>query len=111
MKRRRTSQQPASLKLRPPFDFSAPPRGHSSPSHCPPRCPQTSERLGDANPLGTPLTIGGVADLIGCSPWTVRRKYLPIGLPHLRVGPSGKLLFYNTLVTRWLMRRQKGEKS
>jgi len=88
------------------FDFLPPQVGHSSPQHCPPHCPQPT----DANPLGTPLSIGDVAKLIGCSAWTVRRKYLPMGLPHLRVGPTGKLLFYKTQVIRWLMRRQKGEK-
>jgi len=103
----RKSGMGAPPKAAPQIDFSPPELGHSSPHPCPPHCPQPN----DANPLGTPLDIGGVAKLIGVSPWTVRRKYLPIGLPHLRVGPSGKLLFYSTLVTRWLMRRQKGEKS
>jgi hypothetical protein len=45
-------------------------------------------------PLGTPLTIEDVADLLGCSPWTVRQKYLPQGLPHLRASASGKLVFF-----------------
>src|ERR1700730_10296252 len=78
--------------------------GHSSPGHCPPHCPQ----LGEADPLGTPLSIGDVAKLVGCSKWPIRQKYLPLGLPHFRVSPTGRLLFYKTLVIRWLIRRQKG---
>jgi hypothetical protein len=79
--------------------------GHSSPSHCPSQCP----RPGDINPLGAPLTIQEAAAIIGCSAWTVRQKYLPLGLPHLRVGRSGKLTFYKKQVVRWLIARQKGD--
>jgi hypothetical protein len=104
VKVRRTSGHGAPAKAAPLLDFSPTELGHSSPQHCPPRCPQP----GEANPLGTPLSIAQVADLIGCSTWTIRQKYLPLGLPHFRVGPTGKLLFYKTLVIRWLIRRQKG---
>jgi hypothetical protein len=57
--------------------------------------------------LGEPLGIHEVAEIIGCSPWTVRQKYIPAGLPHLRSGPSGKLLFYKNQVIRWLLRQQE----
>jgi hypothetical protein len=63
------------------------------------------QRLDD--PLGQALTIREVATLLGCSPWTVRHSYLPKGLPHLRLGPLGKLTFYRTQVVRWILERQK----
>jgi hypothetical protein len=91
----------AQAKAKQLLGFAKPSLGQSYPQ----RCPQP----GEANPLGTPLSIPQVAALIGCSKWTIRRKYLPLGLPHFRVGPTGKLLFYKTQVIRWLMRRQKGE--
>ena len=80
-----------------------PPLGHSSPCDCPPQCPQPSE----ANPLGAPLSIGEVAALIGCSAWTIRQKYLPHGLPHFRVGPTAKLIFYKQQIIRWLLTQQQ----
>jgi hypothetical protein len=101
---RRTSGHGAPPKAARLLDFSPTELGHSSPQPCPPHCPQP----GEANPLGTPLSIGDVAKLIGCSTWTIRQKYLPLGLPHFRPSPTGKLLFYKTQVIRWLIRRQKG---
>jgi len=86
------------------LDFPTPELGHSSPQHYPCHCPGRDA----ADPLGRPLSIGEVAALIGCSKWTIRQKYLPLGLPHFRVGPTGKLLFYKMQVIRWLIRRQKG---
>ena len=59
------------------------------------------------DPLGEPLDMHAVAKLIGCSAWTVRQKYVPAGLPHLRSGPHGKLLFYKNQVIRWLLRQQQ----
>jgi len=62
------------------------------------------------DPLGEPLTLREVAKLIGCSPWTVRHRYLPDGLPHFRTGPTGKLLFYKNQIVSWLLKeQQKGE--
>jgi len=58
-------------------------------------------------PLGTPLSIQEVARVIGCSPWTVRQRYLPAGLPHHRLTPNGKLIFYKTQIIRWLLARQQ----
>ncbi|HEV2199732.1 MAG TPA: hypothetical protein VGR73_07915 [Bryobacteraceae bacterium] len=86
--------------------FAPPPLGHSSPGLCPTPCP----RPNDTDPLGAPLSIGEVATLIGSSVWTVRQKYLPLGLPHFRVGPTGKLLFYKKQIIRWLISQQKGVK-
>lgn len=79
--------------------------GQSCPQHCPqpeePRITLTSD------PLGQPLSIREVAILIGCSAWTVRQRYIPRGLPHLRLGPNGKLIFYRNQVIRWLLERQQ----
>ena len=57
--------------------------------------------------LGEPLGIQEVGQLIGCSAWTVRQKYVPAGLPHLRSGPNGKLIFYKNQVIHWLLERQR----
>ena len=59
-------------------------------------------------PLGPPLGLREVAQLIGCSPWTVRLRLLPKGLPHFRIGASGKLIFYTNQVVAWIVRRQGG---
>ena len=69
--------------------------------------PAPSEAFESADPLGEPLTIGQVGKLIGCSAWTVRQKYVPAGLPHLRSGPNGKLIFYKNQVIHWLLERQR----
>ena len=57
--------------------------------------------------LGEPLTINEVAQVIGCSAWTVRHRYLPQGLPHLRTGPMGKLVFYRNQVIQWILQQQR----
>jgi hypothetical protein len=59
--------------------------------------------------LGRPLDINQVADLIGCSPCTVRRKFLAIGLPHFRCTASSKLIFYEAQVVSWIAKRQKSK--
>ena len=69
---------------------------------CPQQYPQVEE-------LGQPLTIREAAALIGCSPWTVRQQYLPAGLPHHRLSPQGKLIFYRNQIIRWLHRQQEKE--
>ena len=80
-----------------PFPHPGP--GQSCPQHCP----------GSDDPLGAPISIREVAQLLGCSPWTIRQKYLLQGLPCLRSGRHGKLIFYRNQITRWiLMRQQKG---
>ena len=58
-------------------------------------------------PLGPPLGIREVAQIIGCSSWTVRNRYLPDGLPHHRATPNGKLIFYRNQIIRWLLRKQQ----
>jgi hypothetical protein len=91
------------LKAPKSLDFLSPRLGHSSPHHCPPQCPHAS----GVDPLGTPLSIREVAELLGCSPWTIRQKYLPSGLPYFRLGPTGKLIFYRNQIIRWMLAHQK----
>jgi hypothetical protein len=56
------------------------------------------------------MSISQAAAIIGCSPWTVRHEYLPAGLPHHRLKPQGKLIFYRNQVIRWLLaEQQKGD--
>jgi hypothetical protein len=71
--------------------------GQSYPHHY----PETRETLGE------PLGVREVARLIGCSTWTVRHRYLSQGLPHLRSGPMGKLVFYRNQVIQWILQQQK----
>ena len=92
-------------KSRIPLDLSAPRLGQSYPQDC----PYPDECIpvpASAEILGPPLTIRQVASLIGCSVWTVRQRYLPAGLPHFRLGTSGKLMFYRNQVTHWVLRQQ-----
>lgn len=60
------------------------------------------------DPLGAPMTIQEVAVLLGCSRWTVRQRHLRRGLPFLRIGGRGKLLFYRKQVVQWILHNQKG---
>ena len=71
--------------------------GQSYPQHYP----------GSSDPLGEPISIRQVAQLLGCSPWTVRQKYLPQGLPYLRSGRQGRLIFYRNQIVRWILERQQ----
>jgi hypothetical protein len=71
--------------------------GQSYPQHY----PQVRETLGE------PMTIRAVARLIGCSAWTVRHRYLPQGIPHLRSGPMGKLIFFRNQVVTWILQQQR----
>ncbi len=67
--------------------------------------PQYYPHLDEA--LGEPLSIRETAKLLGCSAWTVRHSYLPRGLPYLRSGPLGKLIFYRTQVVQWILEHQR----
>jgi hypothetical protein len=71
--------------------------GQSYPQHY----PQVRETLGE------PLGVREVARMIGCSTWTVRHRYLSQGLPHLRSGPMGKLIFFRNQVIQWILQQQK----
>ena len=60
--------------------------------------------------LGEPMNISRVAALLGCSPWTVRQRYLPLGLPHFRTAKTGKLIFYRNQIIRWILEKQEEER-
>jgi hypothetical protein len=77
--------------------FSLSPPGQLCPDDYPSEC----------DPLGDPIPIREVARILGVSPWTVRQQYLPQGLPHLRTGPQGKLVFFRQQVIRWILERQQ----
>lgn len=57
--------------------------------------------------LGEPLAIEQVAEILGCSAWTVRQRYLRQGLPYLQARPRGKLVFFREQVTAWILKRQR----
>ena len=75
--------------------------GQNYPQHYPQASPFRNE------PLGTPLSIREVAELMGCSPWTVRQRYLPDGLPHFRSGRRSKLIFFRDQIVRWILEHQQ----
>ena len=90
------SENPAPI-----HEFSRPDPGQSYPQHY----PQPHDALGE------PLSILEVARLLGCSDWTVRHRYLPQGLPHLRPGgPGGKIVFFRNQVVAWILQQQKQRK-
>lgn len=57
--------------------------------------------------LGPPLSIREVAQLIGCSPWTVRQTLIPRGLPFFRSAANGRLIFYTDQIVRWIETQQR----
>ena len=61
-----------------------------------------------ASRLGSPLDVKGVARLLSCSPWSIRHTWIPRGLPHLRSGPAGKLVFFEAQLVAWIERQQQG---
>lgn len=60
----------------------------------------------DPHALGQPLTIKEASLLVGLSPWTIRHVLIPAGLPHFRSGASGKLVFYQSQLVRWILNHQ-----
>jgi hypothetical protein len=88
------------------MEFSDAGLGQRNPQHCP-QTREGSPSLGSPDSLGDPMDIGQVAALLGCSAWTVRQRYLPQGLPHLRACASGKLVFFREQVIGWILKRQK----
>lgn len=86
------------------LDLTAFRLGQRNPDHYPQHCPPAEV---PEFPLGSPLAIEDVAAIFGCSPWTVRQKYLPLGLPHLRTSGAGKLVFFQDQIVRWILERQE----
>jgi hypothetical protein len=102
------SDFPRNGKASESLDFRAVRGGQRKPYPCPQDCPHpgaVNESL-HGSPLGEPLTIEDVALLLGCSPWTIRQKYLPQGLPCLRASASGKFVFFRGQVVSWILERQ-----
>jgi phage terminase Nu1 subunit (DNA packaging protein) len=60
--------------------------------------------------LGQAINIAQVAQLLGCSVWTVRQRYMPHGLPYLRASAEGKLVFFREQVIDWILKQQKRER-
>jgi hypothetical protein len=89
--------------------FSRASLGQMKPQHCP--HPANSDQAGNhASRLGEPLAIGEVARLLGCSLWTVRQRYMRLGLPYLRTSATGKLIFFREQVIDWILERQQRQK-
>ncbi len=57
--------------------------------------------------LGQPLTLTQTARMIGCSPWTIRQKLIPKGLPHFQPRAGSRLIFYENQVFTWIRRHQR----
>jgi hypothetical protein len=91
------------------LDISGASLGQNCPPSCPQQCPhsENTESVSFSEQLGEPLSIREVASLIGCSVWTVRQRYLHRGLPHVRSGPHGKLIFYRNQIIDWLLEEQQ----
>lgn len=89
------------------LEFSASSLGQRNPQHCPYPAEAEGPTPPECPPLGEPLSIDDVANILGCSPWTVRRRYLRQGLPHLQARPRGKLVFFREQVIAWTLKRQR----
>jgi hypothetical protein len=113
----RLVRRPKSARLRGFLPF---PGGKRFPPHFPPepgpilREPAASWVPRPTGPgqtcaeLGPPLSIHEVAELIGCSPWSVRQTLIPRGLPHFRFTANGRLIFYRDQTIRWIEKQQGG---
>lgn len=87
------------------LEFSPERLGQLYPHHCP-QPSYAPPSAGNAF-LGEPMSIAQVAGLLGCSPWTVRQRYLRQGLPHLRASSRGRLVFFRSQVIAWILKRQQ----
>jgi len=74
---------------------------------CPRHCPYREHAASSEGIAGEALVIEDVALLLGCSPWTVRQKYLKQGLPYLRTSPTGRFVFFRKQVLDWILERQE----
>lgn len=86
------------------LEFREVSRGQSCPRHYPQ--PSEASASGAGLALGGPLDIEDVAMLLGCSVWTIRQRYLPEGLPHLRASARGRFVFFREQVIDWILERQ-----
>ena len=92
------------------LEFERPDLGQRNPQHCPHPAEAISGSPGFRQQLGEPLSIHEVAALLGCSSWTVRQRYLPQGLPHLRACAGGRIVFFREQVITWILKRQQLQK-
>jgi hypothetical protein len=90
------------------LEFPRPDIGQRNPQHCP--HPALVEKVPVETTLGAPMNIAEVAALLGCSPWTVRQRYMRQGLPCLRTSATGKLVFFSKQVIDWILQRQQLKK-
>ena len=88
------------------LEFSCTRLGQMNPQHCPHPANGALPSTPQADPLGEPMNIAEAARLLGCSVWTVRQRYLPLGLPFFRIGSTGKFLFYRNQIVRWILNKQ-----
>jgi hypothetical protein len=86
------------------LDFSAARLGQRNPEDCPQHYPHLESA---PSRLGEPMDIDDVAMLLGCSVWTVRQRYLPEGLPHIRASARGRFVFFRKQVVDWIIKRQR----
>ena len=86
--------------------FSSPAPAQPGARHCA-RETDCVSCVPEDDPLGSPMTIRDVAELFGCSAWTIRQQYLPKGLPCFRLSPRGKLVFFHNQIVRWVIDRQR----
>jgi len=70
------------------------------------RVPLQVSRREPRSELGAPLSIRQVAELIGCSCWTVRQTLIPRGLPFFRFAACGRITFYQDQVVAWIQDEQ-----
>lgn len=89
------------------LDLSALRLGQMNPQHCPHPEETIPGSAARSQLLGQPLTIDEVAAFLGCSPWTVRQRYLRQGLPYLQARARGKLIFFREQVIAWIEKRQR----
>lgn len=101
----RKSGSNGAWKSKVPLDFPASGLGQS----CPQQCPKHEEPANASldSPLGEPLTIREVAQIVGCSVWTVRHRLLRRGLPYVRLAGGARLIFYKNQVIEWILETQK----
>lgn len=93
------------------LEFARLSSGQRYPSPCPesysyPAAPEVNATHTTEDRLGAAMNIGQVARLLGCSVWTVRQRYMPQGLPHLRVSAVGKIVFFRSQVIDWILKQQ-----
>ena len=97
---------PSGAKAAESLDISSVGVAQRGARHCARR--QNGQRPFDSfEALGQPMNVRQVAALLGCSVWTVRQRLLPAGLPHFRIARTGKLVFFENQIVRWIVDKQR----